>query len=224
MIEPIESFHDGHDLVEIFDCDQGEDDWWSLRIGALTASNFSSVMAEGEGLTRKGLLFRLAGERLSGVPAESYENDAMRRGRAHEPLSLADYALTRGVEVRRVGFVRRTVASIGDDFTVGCSPDGLVDPDGGVESKSVKPELIVAMMESGAKFPSQFRAQVQGNIWVLGRPWFDLKISYEKMPISLTFRVERDDAYIKQLSNVCEIFLHDLDQLVKRLKRKGGVR
>lgn len=222
MIEPVESFHDGHDLVEIFDMPQGGDDWFEIRNGTLTSSNFSSVMAEGEGLTRKGLLHRLAGERLSGIPAETYENAAMARGRAHEPLSLADYALTRGVEVQRVGFVRRTVRSIGDDFVVGCSPDGIVDPDGGIESKSMKPELIVAMAEGGSKFPTQFRAQVQGNMWVMGRRWFDLRVSYDKMPLSLTFHVERDDKYINELSNACERFVYDLDQIVKRLTRRGG--
>lgn len=212
------------DLVEIFDCEQGSDEWWSLKVGTLTASYFSSVLSEGEGITRRNLLYRLAGEVLSKIPAESYENLAILRGKRDEPLSLADHELKRAIDITRIGFVRRTVRRFSGDFIVGCSPDGLIGDDGGIESKSMKPELIVALMEGKGHFPSQFKAQVQGNLWVTGRKWWDLKIYYESMPLSPVYRAERDEPYIEKLSNACESFLYELDKLVERLKKKGGIR
>lgn len=38
--------------VEIFNCEQGSDAWHEARRGIVTASNFSKILAKGEGKTR----------------------------------------------------------------------------------------------------------------------------------------------------------------------------
>lgn len=216
------------DVVETFDCDQGSEEWFALRLGLPTASVFHTIMADGRdgeaSKTRTKLLHQLAGEILSKRPAETYENDAMRRGRAMEAEAIEHHAYTRAVEVRRVGFVRRTIYNpLGDDLVVGCSPDGLVGDAGVLQIKTMRPELIVALVESG-RFPSEHRAQCQGEMWVTGRRTCDLRIFYSGMPISPTFRLERDDVYIFTIRTAVEIFAYDLRQLVERVKKKGGVR
>lgn len=174
--------------------------------------------------TRTKLLCQLAGEILSGQPAETYENDAMRRGRVMEAEALESYAFVRGVQIERVGFVRRTIPNpLGAALVVGASPDALVGEDGMIEIKTSRPDLIVELVESG-RFPSEHKAQIHGGLWVTGRRWCDLRVFYSGMPISPTFRIERDEAYIAQVAAAVETFAFDLRRLVERVKAKGVVR
>jgi hypothetical protein len=202
---------------------QGSMEWFQARAGLLTASHFSVVMSEardgsGPGLTRKQHLYRLAGEIITGEPAEeTFRSRAMERGKEMEPQAIADYERRRGVEVQRVG--------LGINFSglkrCGASPDGLVGFDRGVETKTMRPDLMIPLLERGAAMPSEHRAQVQGNMLVWERDVWDFKIYYPGMP-DFTVTVHRDDRYIRELHNQIEIFNHELGRLVERLRAMGA--
>lgn len=208
------------------DVEQGTDEWFKLRAGIQTASNFGAVMAHGRdddlSKTRLRYMHRLAAERLMGEPApENYRNRNMERGKEYEPLAREQYERDRLVELRQVAFITREVGSGLDSFTVGASPDSLVGEDGGLEIKTELPELLVHRLEAGAhKLPPEHRAQVHGNIWVRDAQWWDLKIFWPKMP-RFVVRFERDDRYIAEIQRACEIFEHELVRLVERLRRMG---
>lgn len=215
------------DIVEEFDVEQRSEEWYELRRGALTSSKFATIMAspqDPEGIgSRKKLLYRLAGEQLTGVVAETYTSKAMERGIEMEPAARAFYRRTRFAEMREIGFVRRTIHNeFSEPLVVGCSPDGFVDPDGVLQIKTMIPELLIPIAEKGARgFPSEHRAQCQGELWVTGRAWNDLMIFYEGMPVAPTFRLERDESYIKTIKDACEVFAYDLRELMKKLKSMG---
>ncbi len=205
------------ETVEVFDeIEQGTEEWFTLRLGMPTASNFATIMAEGRdggaSKTRAKLLRQLAGEIITGEPAENFSNRSMDRGKAMEPEAREHYAFERSIEPRRVGFVRRALRS----GFVGCSPDSLIGDDGVLEIKTTMPDLLIELMETG-RFPSEHRAQCQGSLWVTGRKWCDLRIYYSKMP-ALSFRIERDDGYIRQIAEAVEVFAWELRKLVERIK------
>ncbi len=216
--------------VEYFDeVEQGSEEWHELRRGIPTTSQFGVVMAEGkdggESVTRRDYLYRLAGERLTGLVAEeTFRSKAMDRGREMEAEARQAYAQRTFAEMRRVGFVRRTISNpLGQDLVVGCSPDSLVGEDGALEIKTMRPDLMIALAEKGAAgFPTNHRAQVQGTMWVCGLKWVCLKIFYRRMPISPEFVVLRDQAYIDRLKNAVEEFEYGVRQLVEKIKRMGG--
>ena len=210
-------------LLTIVDVEQGSEEWFAARLGLVTASHFGTVMANGRdggpSLTRTELLHRLAAERITGEPTEeTYKSKAMERGKAMEPLAVEDYERRKGVEVRRVGLG----INFSDLKRCGASPDGLVGFDGGLETKTMRPDLMIPLILKGSAMLPEHRAQVQGNIMVFDREWWDLKVFWPKMP-DYTVRVHRDDVYIKELSNQIEIFNHDLNSLVDRLKRMGAI-
>lgn len=211
------------DEVEVFDCEQGSDEWHELRRGIPTASRFSSILAQGEGKMRNRLLYQLAGEILTGEVAETYRNDAMDRGNSMEASAYEHYAFTRGVELTRIGFVRRTIARAFEPHdVVGASPDAFIGKDGILEIKTMRPDLLIELALKGAAgLPSEHCAQVQGNLWVTGRSWCDLMIYYRGMPVAPTFRIERGAAYIDELANAVEIFHYDLRQLVAKIRSMG---
>lgn len=207
-------------LVVHHDVEQGSDEWRRLHIGVPSASEFDKVMASGvgggESKGRASMLRRMAGEILTGEPAESYENAAMRRGKEMEAEACEHYAFTRGVELERVGFVTRELPGA---RLVGCSPDRLVGKEGVLETKTMRPDLLIELALKGAGgFPAEHRAQCQGILWVADREWVDLKIFYRRFPASPTFRVVRDEEYIKRLSDAVEVFHWDLARLVERIR------
>ncbi len=208
-------------LLTIIDVPQGSPEWFQARLGLPTASHFSAVLAqgaEGQALTRTEYLYRLAGEIITEMPAEeTFRSRAMERGKEMEPEAIADYEARKKVTIRRVG--------LGINFSglrrCGASPDGLVGFDGGLETKTMRPDKMIPLLDRGARMPPEHRAQVQGNIHVFERDWWDLKIFYTRMP-DFTVRIFRDDAYIKTLDNQIQIFQHDLKRLVEKLRNMGA--
>jgi hypothetical protein len=224
------------DIVEEVDVEQRSAEWFALRLGVPTASVFGTIMADGRdggpSKTRADLLHRMAAEIIYKRPLDTYQNADMAHGIEIEPDALDHYAFTRGVEVRRVGFVRRTILDpLLGDFIVGCSPDGMVGLEGVVQVKRMKPQLIVKLID-GARFPAEHKWQCHGEIWVTGRQWADLKIYYAErteagffeFPISPTFRIQRDEAMIAELRKGVETFSYELRKLVADVRKKGGVR
>lgn len=214
------------DLVEFFDADQieqGSDEWREMRRAIPTASCFADIMAEGDGKSRKNYLNKLAGEIMTGEAAEDFTNGAMLRGKEQEPEARAWYERTRFIDVKQVGFVRRTVrCPLGEDFMIGCSPDGQVGPRKGVEFKTEKPQLLIPRLERGAAgFPTEHRWQLIGTMWVCGWDEMDIVIFYRGMPANAVFTLKRDDALIAQLRNKVEIFNYDLQQLVAKIRKMG---
>lgn len=223
------------DVVEVFDkVDQRSPEWYELRLGIPTASVFSTVMANGkdggESLTRAELLRQLAGEVLTERPCETrFKSDAMQRGIDMEPAARDYYSRTRLVELELVGFVRRTIHNpFGDPVVIGCSPDAYVAKTNRrklLQIKTMKPENLIAMSEKGlAGFPREHRAQCQGELMVTGAQEIDLMIFYDGMPIAPTFTFGREESYIKELREACEVFTYDLRKLVEKIKAMGPKR
>jgi hypothetical protein len=176
--------------IEIIDCEQGTEAWFKARLGIPTASRFATVMAKGEGKTRSEYMRKLAGEILTGEPMDSYSNGHMERGAESEPEARDLYEFTAGVELTRVGFIKNGAK--------GCSPDSLIGNDGGLEVKSALAHIQIDRLLR-KDLPPEHRAQVQGNIWVCERQWWDFASFSPKLPLFVV-RVPRDDGYIANLA------------------------
>ena len=92
--------------MKIIDCEQGSPKWFEARLGSIGGSSIASVVAKGQGKMRKNLLYRLAGEILSGQKYESYQNDHMLRGIEQEVDARAEYEFITGNEVKQVGLIK----------------------------------------------------------------------------------------------------------------------
>lgn len=199
--------------VQIIDCEQGSAEWFEARRGLITASNFKTIIGikkdAKDKLTRQKLMRELAGEIITGEPAEAYNNMHMDRGRAMEDEARERYAFLQGVDPVRVGFLRN-----GD---TGASPDSLIETDGGAEIKTKLPHLMIDVLLKD-EAPGEFTAQVQGNIWVAERAWWDLVIYWPRLPLFVK-RIYRDEAYCKMLAGEVAAFNAELAELVDRVRR-----
>ena len=198
--------------MEIIRCEQNSAEWVQARVGVPTASQFKDVLAKGQGgapsKMRRTYLRKLAGERITGKPADNFHNAHMDRGHAMEEEARRFYEFTNGVTVERVGFIKNHGA--------GASPDSLVGDDGLLEIKTALPHILIGHILD-AKVPSEHKAQVQGQMWVSERAFCDLLIYWPAMR-PFQRRIERDDAYIDgTLTPKVLAFIDDLEALVEKL-------
>lgn len=203
--------------IEIFDTiEQNSPEWLQVRCGVITASEFDSVMAQGKGgaesKTRLTYMRKLAGEIITGRPAENYSNQAMDRGHIMEGEARDHYAFVHGVTPVQVGFVR--------NGRIGCSPDSLIGEDGGLEIKTKAPHLLIEVLDRG-DIPPEHVKQVQGSMLVTGRPWWDFMAYYSGMP-PFVKRIHRDELYIAKMRRAIEEFTDELDALVERIRAMGA--
>ncbi len=194
-------------MIEIFDCEQNSPEWLKARLGIPTASNFSAVLAKGEGKTRRTYMLKLLGEVLTGECEEGYSNGHMERGHEQEPDSRNLYMFQRDVEVKQVGFIR--------NGSKGCSPDGLIGNNGMMETKSKMSHLHLEVLLAN-RLPPEHKAQCQGALWVAEREWIDFCSYRPKLPLFVT-RVFRDELYIANLSAEVDRFLAEMNELMARV-------
>ena len=195
--------------------------WHQIRAGKFTGSKFNDAMARskktGEPLKAcTDLIWQVATERLTGNPVESYRNQAMDWGVEQEPNAKNTYEFIEGVSVVEVGFIIHPEYSF-----IGVSPDGYVGENGGLEIKcpwnSMRhlERFIIGM-------PDEYKAQVQGCLWVTGREWWDFMSFDPRMPPAHQVykeRIYRDEDYIKDLQTTllwCE------DQVNELLEKLNG--
>ncbi len=201
--------------IEIVDCEQGSTEWTTARLGLVTASKFSTVMASGRGggesKTRLDYMCDLAGEIITGNPTETYSNQFMERGKAQEDEARKLYSFMRDADPTRVGFVKNGLK--------GCSPDSLLGKDGALEIKTTMARLLIKILTRG-EYPPEHRHQCQGTLLVTERDWIDIAIYCPKMPLFVE-RIYRDEPLISAISAAVDEFNSELYALVQRIRRHG---
>lgn len=201
-------------MANLADCNpQGSPGWLLARCGRATASEFSSVLAKGQGKTRASYLRRILAERLVGAPIDTYHNGHMDRGQAQEGDARGAYEDQTGAWAVQCGFIPHP------EIMSGCSPDSLIETDGVLEIKSVIPTVQVETILRGG-CPPDHRAQTQGELWITGRKWLDFVSWSPDMPEHLrlyVYRVMPDPDYIAALEKEVRTFLAEVDRLERQL-------
>jgi hypothetical protein len=200
--------------VKIIDCKQGTPQWVTARLGIPTASEFDRLVTpQGKPRTGAGprtyLMEKLA-ERLMGYPKNLGQSGPMEQGSIIESLARPWYEFTYDVKVQQVGFC------VTDDGRCGCSPDGLIGEDGGIEIKSPETHTHLGYLLAGV-VPDCYVAQVQGSLYVTGRKWWKF-VSYSRHVPSLVVHVEPDPAFQEGLKTALAAFAADFDAALAKIQ------
>lgn len=231
--------------ARIIECEQGTEEWLHARLGVPTASEFATVMSEGrsdgvmsnamiDALVKSGCttaqlaaavkaakcknsnpaamrtkyLRQLAGEIITGEPTEGMTNVHMERGKDQEADARRVYAFMEGVSPLQVGFIT--------DGEKGCSPDSLIGDNGGLEIKAALPHIQIERLFKN-ELPPEYKAQVQGGIWICEREWWDFVSYCPKFPL-LIKRVYRDEPYIEKMGAAVRAFNEELAALIDSIR------
>ena len=154
---------------------QGSDEWHQLRLGILTASEMKLIVTptlkRASNDKERTHFYELAAQRITKYVEPSYINDDMLRGMDDEIVARDLYAKT-FAPVTECGFVTNDRWG----FTIGCSPDALVESDGGLEIKSRRQKGQVETILN-REMPAEYFIQVQTELLVTERAWWDF-VSY----------------------------------------------
>lgn len=201
--------------MRIVEVDQGTPEWFALRRGIPTATDFDSIVTAVKGdlaAASEGLINRLIDQRVRPEYQEEFSgNRHTERGNALEPAARAWYEFVSGQRVTRPGFVTR------DDSRAGCSPDGFAwtgtdyatwEICAGLEIKCPDGPTHVGYMRA-AVLPSAYKQQVHGSMVITGLRRWDF-VSYCPGYPPLLLAVEWD-AYTDKVAEALEQFLVKLD-------------
>lgn len=203
--------------------EQRTDEWFSARLGCVTASRTADVMAKtksGYSASRANYMAQLITERLTGQPAEGFSSAAMQWGTETEPLARMAYELMTGETVQETGFVLHPSIKF-----FGASPDGLVGSDGLLEIKCPNTSTHIDTLLAD-KVPSKYLTQMHVQMICTGRNWCDFVSFDPRLPGDMSFwmqRVHRDDAFCKEIETEVSSFLDELGTKIQQLRSKFGV-
>lgn len=200
-------------------CEQGSDEWLSMRLGKVTASRVKDVLTKGRGnapsKTAESYMIELIAEVLTGQSKPFFENDAMRWGTETEPQARQMYEVNNGfVTVKEVAFVE-----LNDQ--VGISPDGLVGDEGLLEIKcpTTATQIKRALSDD---YSADYKAQIQMQLWVTERKWCDFVSFDPRLDGEVSYlqqRVFRDEKYIDDMAAKVELFLVEMNAKIEKLTK-----
>lgn len=197
-------------MYKIIDCEQRSEAWFQARLGLHTMSFADKLITAVTGkrsTSADDVINRLVAEKVMGQPDETFQSDAMLRGKELEDEALRYINFTHGLDFKPIGFL-----DSGKGY--GCSPDALdLTNSMGLELKCPSAHTHIEYISAGC-LPNKYRAQVQGSLLVTGfKQW--IFVSYHPDIKPLFVVVERDQKFIDSLY---EILVDNCKEVERRHK------
>lgn len=197
--------------------DQRTDDWFTARLGKVTASRVADVVAKtktGVSASRGNYMAQLIVERLTGKPVESFSSSAMQWGTDTEPLARAAYEMATDTMVEEIGFVEHESIPM-----CGASPDGLVGDDGLIEIKCPNTATHIETLINNT-IDNRYVLQMQWQMACTDRKWCDFVSFDPRMPEALQMKIIRvnfNEMLVTDLENQVEQFLNEVQEKLEIL-------
>lgn len=201
--------------MNIVESPQGSYEWMQARSGIPTASEFDNLVSPTfkirTGEMPKTYLCRKVAEYWQDGPLPSFNTVDMDIGQILEERAKPWYELETGQAITSVGLC------LTDDGRVGCSPDGLIGDDGGIEIKCPALHTHVKYLMEGT-VPPEYLLQVHGSMYVTGRKWWQF-LSYTSRFPKLLLTVERDEEKIAVIHEALALFHKAFDDAIQRMEK-----
>lgn len=206
--------------VDVISLEQGSEEWLRLRLGVITASEVSNVIAKPRSGTawpdmKKSYFNTLIAEVCTGSYPE-VNAKALAWGKQWEDEARTLFEFTSGVKVSEAAIIYRD-----EDMRVACSPDGLCDNGSGLELKCpfTSRDFIKFRLGGFDAIKSAYMAQVQFSMWVTGREaWFfanyDPRMKREGIHHVV---VERDEKFMTLFNEDVPEFIEKMDEALETI-------
>lgn len=145
--------------------EQCSEEWFKVRNGKMTASNAHTISVAGKGLDT--YITKVVSDLFASHKEEGYKSKEMERGNELEAQAKSIYELNNDVNIQNVGFIEHS------DY-IGCSPDGLINDDGGIEIKCINNRDYFELLIKKEEPDASHIWQVQMCLMITGRKWWDL--------------------------------------------------
>lgn len=195
--------------------EQRTEEWFAARLGRVTASRVSDVMAKPTTAAYQNYQAQLLCERLTGQMTETFQSPAMQHGTETEPRARAMYELETGNTVEETGFHQHP------SMMAGASPDGLVGESGLLEIKCPQPATHLKTLRTG-KIEPKYQRQMIWQMICTGREWCDFVSFSPAFPAELQLFCKRFDYPPEQAEEITATvtqFLAEIEAEEKQLRK-----
>jgi len=152
--------------------DQRSEEWFKARLGKVTASCAWKLLSDRKDTFNK-FVYEKAAEIMTQSHKETPTTVDMQRGILLEEDVRLMLEMKYDQEVQEVGFIEHSKYA-------GCSPDGLVGKDGGIEIKAPLPHVhLKYITEDLAGIDMNYIYQIQFCLFCTKRKWWDF-VSYNE--------------------------------------------
>lgn len=204
--------------MKIHPAPQGTAEWEQARAGLPTASDFDQLVSATfevrKGEMPTSYLNKKVAEYWLGGPLPGFTAFATEQGSVLETESIPFYEIEHDVTIQRTGLI------IADDGLTGCSPDGLIGEDCGIEIKCPAAHTHVGYLLRG-ELPKEYGPQVHGGMFVTGRPRW-VFFSYRRHFPSFRIVVERDEVIQEAIAEALALFLARFQSAKERMMELNG--
>nr|WP_154325585.1 lambda exonuclease family protein [Pantoea sp. 201603H] len=204
---------------------QGGEEWMRLRLGVITASEASNVIAKPRSGTKwtdmkMSYFHTLLAEVCTGMAPE-VNAKALSWGKQHEETARTLFEFTSGVQVTEAAIIYKD-----ETMRTACSPDGLCSDGRGLELKCpfTSRDFMKFRLGGFDAIRSAYMAQMQYSMWVAGKDaWYfanyDPRMKREGIHHII---VERDEKYMSEFEELVPEFIEKMDEALDTIGFKFG--
>jgi hypothetical protein len=204
--------------MKIIDIPQNSLEWLNARAGIPTASEWDALVTPKFEI-RKGkmvttYLAQKVAEAWTQSPIANFMGIDMEFGQVLETEAIPWFENFYDTAIQRVGFITT------DDGKLGCSPDGLLGHDSGIEIKCPLANTHAKYLLAG-ELPEEYVHQVHGSMLVTGFSSWTF-FSYRRGFPPLKLIIERDEKIIAVMCEALDAFLEKFNSAMNRLTELNG--
>lgn len=212
----LESFDDKY-KTSVTKARQGSPEWLNLKLGVLSASRASEIVAGKKTATRSNYMAELLAQICTGE-GEEINSKYLEWGNFYEGAARASYEFSTDTKIEQVLFVFKD-----GSFREGCSPDGIVNGKG-VEIKCPYNAANYIKFLVDDKIKPEYEWQYQYAMRVMGCDEFDFVQYHPNMntkPIKI-LTVKKDLEKQKAFDDLVPEFIQDMDAMLKSIGVEFG--
>lgn len=212
--------------VNVYDLEQGTDEWRRHRIGVVTASRAHEIIKPGRGKggyseSRATYMLELIAQVCTGQVPEQSSFKQAEWGHENEPLAREAYEAMEFVSVNQCGLIYR-------DNSLRCaiSPDGIME-DRGLEIKNPYTTQVHLQTLMNGEIKPEYVTQCQFSMWLTGLDRWDFCSYDRRMRGKASNRLcvipqRRDDETMRKFDIEIPKFIAEMDDALDRLGFKFG--
>jgi predicted phage-related endonuclease len=207
--------------VNVYDMEQGTEEWLRHRAGVITASRAHDIIKSGRSKgsyseARDTYMLELIAQVCTGLVPESASFKQAEWGHENEPLTREAYEALEFVSVNQCGLIYRD-----ESLRCAISPDGILE-DRGLEIKNpFTSQVHIATLLDGAIKP-EYVTQCQYSMWVSGLERWDFCSYDHRMRGEASNRLcvipqYRDQEFMDKFDAEIPKFISEMDEKLSAL-------
>lgn len=207
--------------VNVYDVEQGSDDWLSSRLGVITAFRAHDIIKQGRAKgsyseSRKTYMMELVAQVATGLLPEQSQFKQAAWGHDNEPLAREAYEAREFACVNTCGLIYRD-----ESMRCGISPDGIME-DRGLEIKNpFTTHVHLDTLLNGVIKP-EYITQCQYSMWVTGlERWdfcsFDWRMRGAPENRLVVIPQYRDDELMAKFDEEMPKFIAEMDEILVKI-------